>query len=131
MQFVIYLCNYIYLGCIAGSRVPSPFDSCNTCLCAEDGSVESCTRILCLEGIFKSNLRNQVFSLCIYCIFATIYLPNRSFLEDVCKVEGETCGFHPVNPPIDHGTCCQGSKCTFPEGQLGATGTCIIGIKEQ
>ena len=114
--------------------MPSPFDSCNTCLCGEDGSIEGCTRILCLEGICSSSLRYQVYTsyfLYINCIFITIYLKNRYFLEDVCKVEGESCGFHPVNPPIDHGTCCQGSKCNFPEEQLGATGTCIIGIKCQ
>ena len=50
IKFVIYLCNHIYIGCIAGSRVPSPFDNCNTCLCGQDGSIEGCTRILCLEG---------------------------------------------------------------------------------
>ena len=37
-------------GCSPGSRVPSPYDNCNTCTCGEDGSIGACTRISCTEG---------------------------------------------------------------------------------
>ena len=60
VEFAFYLGNYIHLGCLAGSRVPSPYDSCNTCLCGEDGSIGSCTRILCSEGTY---LNIAIFSL--------------------------------------------------------------------
>ena len=54
VELVLRSYDYIHLGCLAGSRVPSPYDSCNTCLCGEDGSIGSCTRILCSEGTYSN-----------------------------------------------------------------------------
>ena len=125
MDLFLYPCNHIYTGCLAGSRVPSPFDSCNTCLCGEDGSIEGCTRILCLEGT-SLNVKVLRFIL-ILLLFANISFNIVIILEDVCKVEGENCGLQPVHPAIDHGTCCLGSECTYSNG-LGSIGTCTIGI---
>ena len=41
---------FVTIGCTPGSRVPSPHDDCNTCICGEDGSIGACTRILCSDG---------------------------------------------------------------------------------
>jgi len=33
--------------CIPGSRIPSPYDRCNTCLCDANGKIGGCTRAWC------------------------------------------------------------------------------------
>ena len=52
VELVFYLSDHTFLGCVPGSRVPSQYDGCNTCLCGEDGSIGSCTIMLCSEGTY-------------------------------------------------------------------------------
>ena len=40
----------LFLGCSSGEKIPSPYDSCNTCICGEDGDIGVCTRMFCNEG---------------------------------------------------------------------------------
>lgn len=48
-------------GCTPGTRIPSASDSCNTCICNEDGTIGECTKQLCsednpLENLIEENI---------------------------------------------------------------------------
>ena len=51
---------FVTIGCTPGSRVPSPHDDCNTCICGEDGSIGACTRILCSDGKWWKQLHMEL-----------------------------------------------------------------------
>ena len=44
-----------------------------------------------------------------------------------CKKNGDKCGQHQGvgNPTVNYGECCEGFKCHFPSGVVGAAGKCV------
>ena len=106
--------------------MPSPFDSCNTCLCGEDGSIEGCTRILCLGGtslsvkvliLFQKQLS---ITRSLYIQVFKIYHTYIELERIGTKLEGETCGAC-FNPAVDFdcGQCVEGLECvSHPDVEL-------------